>query len=509
MRCGEHELMWRQLLGSPARGGTLLQVQLRTALVNAMLDGRLPPGLRLPSGRDLAALTGVSRNTVVLVYERLVSDGYLEARPRDGFYVCGSIDRADVARVGGAHAGGRPDWHARVRLAQDTFRWLDRPAGWEKFRYPFVYGQFDPKLFPLAHWRECSRRALEGAAVEHWAHDGTNGDSAELVDQLIRRVLPRRGIAATPDQILLTLGTQHGLYLLAELFAHDGTMVGVEDPGYMDARNIFAHRGATIVPLPVDGQGVACSASLAACDYVYCTPSHQCPTGTTMSTERRLALLENASRHDQVIVEDDYDPETQYVGQPLPALKAIDKNERVIYLGSLSKLLSPGLRIGYVVASAPVIERLRVIRRLMIRQVPGNNQIAAARFIEHGHYDRLLTVTRHTLGERAAALVDALRRHLPDARFAEPHGGSALWLRLAGRPDMVALRAACIAERLLYDPGEPFFHGAMTEPHLRVGFSSIPVERIEPGMRLFARIVQRCADRVPARSMPAAAREPA
>ncbi len=500
MRNGEHELMWRQLLAAPAPEGALLQVQLRTALVGAMLDGRLPPGLRLPSGRELAVLAGVSRNTVVLVYERLVSDGYLEARPRDGFYVCDAIDRADVARVGAAQAAREPDWQARSVVRQDAFRWLDRPAGWQKFRYPFVYGQFDPQLFPLAHWRECSRRALEVTAVEHWAQDGAGGDAPALIDQLIRRVLPRRGIAATPDQILLTVGTQHGLYLLAELFLREGVRIGVEDPGYMDARNIFGHRRASVVPLALDAHGVACTPALAECDYVYCTPSHQCPTGATMSTERRLALLEHAARHDQVIIEDDYDPETQYHGQPLPALKAIDKNDRVIYLSSLSKLLSPGLRIGYVVAPAPVIERLRVIRRLMVRQVPGNNQVAAALFIEQGHYDRLLTLTRHTLGERAGVLVEALRRHLPDAGFAEPHGGSALWLRLAGQPELGALRAACIAERLVYDPGEPFFHGALPEPRLRLGFSSIPVERIAPGIEIFARLVRQSTRRVGARA---------
>ncbi|CAG9209540.1 GntR family transcriptional regulator [Paraburkholderia tropica] len=500
MQCDEHELMWRQLLSSPAPGGTLLQARLRTALVGAILDGRLPPGLKLPSGRDLAVLAGVSRNTVVLVYERLVADGYLEARARDGFYVCSAIDRADVAHVGGAQASGRPDWQTRTARLQESFRWLDRPSGWEKFRYPFVYGQFDPSLFPLAHWRECSRRALEVAAVEHWAQDSTGGDAAALVDQLIRRVLPRRGIAATPDQILLTLGTQHGLYLLADLFAREGTRIGVEDPGYMDARNIFAHRRAQIVSLPVDAQGVAYTPALAECDYVYCTPSHQCPTGVTMSTERRLALLEHATRHDQIIIEDDYDPETQYVGQPLPALKAIDKSDRVIYLSSLSKLLSPGLRIGYIVAPASVIERLRVIRRLMVRQVPGNNQIAAALFIEHGHYDRLLTQTRQTLGARAGAIGDALRRHLPDACFEQPRGGSALWLRVPEHTDLAALRAASIAEKLIYDPGEPFFHGAMTQPHLRLGFSSIPIERIEPGVQTLARLVRQCMRRAGARA---------
>ncbi|MDE1179101.1 PLP-dependent aminotransferase family protein [Paraburkholderia sp.] len=487
----EHDLMWRQLLPVPERGSAPLQVQLRTALVNAILDGRLPAGLRLPSGRELAVLADVSRNTAVLVYERLVADGYLEARARDGFYVCDAIGRAEVAPVVGSGTPHQPDWHARTAPTGDALRWLDRPAGWQKFRYPFVYGQFDPKLFPLSDWRECSRQALDVASVESWAQDGAHGDSARLIEQLIRRVLPRRGIAATPDQILLTMGTQHGLYLLSELFAKPGTVFGVENPGYMDARNIFARSGARVAPLPVDEFGVERSPELAHCDYIYCTPSHQCPTGVTMSTDRRLALLDHAARHDQVIFEDDYDPETQYVGQPLPALKAIDRCDRVIYLSSLSKLLSPGLRLGYVVGPAPVIDRLRVIRRLMIRHAPGNNQVAAALFIEQGHYDRLLNQTRQTLSKRAAALIDAVRRYLPDAVFCDPHGGSSAWVKLPGHPDMSALRAACIAQGVLFDPGEPFFYDTMREPYIRLGYSSIPVERIEPGVRELAKLVER------------------
>jgi GntR family transcriptional regulator / MocR family aminotransferase len=493
VRQGEYELMWRQLLPQKlhARDGSPLQVQLRTALVNAILDGRLPVGLRLPSGRELAVLASVSRNTVVLVYERLVADGYLEAKPRDGYFVSNGVERAQVRKVHARDIPDPPDWSARIarnEAALRALRWLDRPDGWRRFRYPFVYGQFDPRLFPLSDWRECSRQALEVGAVEAWGQDGQGSDSPLLIDQLIRRVLPRRGIAATPDQVLLTLGTQHGLYLLGELFAQQGATVGVEDPGYMDARNIFARRGATIQPLPVDGGGVCVSEALASCDYVYCTPSHQCPTGMTMSTDRRVTLLDHAARHDQVIFEDDYDPETQYVGQPLPALKAIDKSDRVIYLSSLSKVLAPGLRLGYVVAPTPVIAKLRELRRLMLRQAPGNNQLAAALFIQQGYYDRLLHQTRDTLTARAIAVMDALRRHVPGARFDAPQGGSSIWLHLPGRFDALALRAACIAQGVLFDPGEPFFHGAMPGQYVRIGVSSIPLERIEDGIRVFGRI---------------------
>ncbi|MEN3111262.1 PLP-dependent aminotransferase family protein [Uliginosibacterium paludis] len=479
------ELMWRQLLLPLERGSTPLQLQLRSRLVNAMLDGRLAAGLRLPSGRELAAWAGLSRNTVVLVYDRLVEEGHLESRQREGYFVRGSFGREAPRALASTAAPAAPDWSRHLGPAA-PFRWLDRPAGWQTLPYPFVFGQFDASLFPLAEWRECSRQALQAQALPDWAHDIPGNDCPELIEQLIHRVLPRRGIAATPGQILLTLGTQHGLYLLGELFGRPGCRLGVENPGYMDVRNIFGRFGGDILPLPVDSEGLQIGPALAGCRYLYCTPSHQCPTGVTLSTERRLALLAHAAEHDQIVFEDDYDPETQYQGQPLPALKAIDRADRVIYLGSFSKLLSPGLRLGYVVAPTEVIERLRVLRRLMVRQAPGNNPLAAAFFIREGHYDRLLQNTRNALAERAGLLVAALRRHLPEARFTPPQGGSGLWLALPGTADPGALREAAFRRGVLYDPGEPFFQQPAASTCLRLGFSSIRPAAIDAGIRELA-----------------------
>ncbi|CAG9265554.1 GntR family transcriptional regulator [Paraburkholderia unamae] len=480
--------MWRQLLKLDRSPGTALQIQLRSSLANAILDGRLPDGLRLPSSRDLARILDISRNTVLLVYERLVAEGHLESRTREGHFVRATIKRTGVAPLAAEPVSRLPAWERHFRQP-GTFRWLDRPSGWQKYRYAFVYGQFDPKLFPLSDWRECNRLALEVGAVRNWGQDDVDGGSGMLIDQLIRTVLPRRGISARPEEVMLTMGTQHGLYMLSKLLCTPGRVVGVEDPGYMDARNIFSHDGARIVALPVDEEGLSMTPTLGACQFVYCTPSHQCPTGVTMSTQRRLELLDHASRYDQLIIEDDYDPETQYVGQPLPALKAIDKCDRVIYLSSLSKLLSPGLRVGFIVAPAVVIERLRELRRLMIRQVPGNNERTAALFIRHGHYDRLLHNTRESLRQRAGLLTHALRETLPDLTFREPQGGASLWVTLPGQIDQRALFGACSASGLLFDPGEPFFHEPSHPPCVRLGFSVIDAERIVPGVEEFARHV--------------------
>ena len=492
IRAGKHDLMWRQLLPKARRNDEPLQVQLCTAFVTAILDGRLPAGARLPSGRDLAQLTGVSRNTAVLVYERLSAEGYIESRLRDGFFVSGDIPPTQIAEDHAPAPSAQPDWSQRLKSQGEGLFWADRPTVWRRVRYPFVYGQFDPRQFPLSQWRQCTRQANELKAVDRWWQEGEDVGSAQLIDQLIRRVLPRRGIAATRDQVLLTLGRQQSFYLLARLLVRDGARIGFEDPGFMDPRNVFAYNGAQVVPLPVDEQGVMPTADYEHCDYLYCTPCYQCPTGVALSPERRATLLTMAAQYDQVIIEDDDDPETQYDGLPLPALKAQDRNDRVIYLSSLSKLLSPGLGIGYIVAPSPVIEQLRQLQRMMIRQIPGNNQVTAALFIQQGHYDRLLQQARQKLSQRAASITQALRTCLPQAQFITPAGGATLWLRLPHCHDLTQLYMEGLAKGVLFDPGNAFYLDPATcsrNPAMRLGFGSIAMDAIVPGIEELSRVI--------------------
>ena len=180
------------------------------------------------------------------------------------------------------------------------------------------------------------------------------------------------------------MGAQHGLFLLATLLMDGGTTVGLENPGYVDARNIFASREARLKALAVDHGGLVVGRRLHGCDYLYVTPSHQSPTTVTMPLERRLALLEQAAKRNIVIIEDDYEFETNYVNEPCPALKSLDDNSRVIYVGSLSKTLFPGLRLGFMVGPKELIVQARALRRLMVRHAPNNNQRTAALFLSLG-----------------------------------------------------------------------------------------------------------------------------
>jgi len=490
--------MREQLFHLSGHPETTLQAQLREQLVSAILAGHIRPGGPVPSSRRLARQLGVSRNTVTLAYQHLVDDGYLVARERSGYYVS-----ADVL-AGRAPAPPRPcaatappDWQRRLHLRPAAQRNIAKPRNWHRYPYPFIYGQVDPALFPLAEWRECCREALSLAAMQGWARDRVDGDDPLLIEELRTRVLPRRGVWARPEEILVTVGAQQALYLLARLLVGASDTVGVEDPGYVDARNIFAIQTRRLRPLAVDADGLVVDARLGGCRYVYATPSHQSPTTVTMSLARRRALLDAAARHDLVIVEDDYESETNFVGEPTPALKSLDANERVIYVGSLSKTLAPGLRLGFMVAPAELIREARALRRLMLRHPPANNQRTVALFLARGCHDSLVRRLSHAYRERWQAMGRSLARHLPESARAPTFGGTSYWVRGPAGLDARALARRAMARGILIEPGDVHFMGGASAPRncFRLGFSSIPVDRIEPGIRELARLVHRMGGR--------------
>jgi GntR family transcriptional regulator/MocR family aminotransferase len=480
-----------QLFHLTKTGGASLQTRVREMMVRAVLDGHIPPGSAVPSCRQLARQLGVARNTVVLAYQRLVDEGYLRARPRSGYYVSEDIlaGRVDAAAPVSPGATDGTGWQPRLRRNPSGQRNIVKPQDWQRYPYPFIYGQLDLALFPLAEWRECSREALTAAAVRRWTRDSIDGDDPELVEQLRTRVLPRRGVWASTDEILVTLGAQHALFLLAELLLDTGTIVGIEEPGYTDARNIFAGKTEDLRRLVVDERGLVPGPAVDACDYVFVTPSHQHPTTVTLAMDRRAALLDRATEADFVVIEDDYESETNYVGEPMPALKSLDRSGRVLYLGSLSKTLAPGLRLGYLVAPAELIREARALRRLMLRHPPANNERAVALFLARGHHDSLVRRLHHAYKQRWQAMGDALARHLPESSRMPAFGGTAYWVQGPEGLDARALQREAEQHGILIEPGDIFFHqDAPPRNYFRLGFSSIPAERIEPGIRKLAEL---------------------
>jgi len=346
--------IWKALFADTANSGLNLQGRICRMMFTALVQGYLKPGMAVPSSRYLADQLGLGRNTVTIAYQQLVTEHILESRQRSGHFVHPSfqMDRSESKTV--TTTSKPTSWNSRFQLRPSTQRHLTKPIDWMNYAYPFIYGQPDVESFPGSAWRECSIKALSAKDASIWARDMTQqGDDLYLINAIRQHILPTRGILAQENEILLTVGSQHALYMLARLLMHGEHVVGMENPGYPDARNIFMLHTPHIVPLDVDREGVTLTHALD-CDYIYVTPGRQCPTGVTLSPSRRNKLLQLAEQQDSIIIEDEYDAQVLVQNTTIPALKSLDRHGRVVYIGSLSKPLAPGLRLGYIVAAPAV-----------------------------------------------------------------------------------------------------------------------------------------------------------
>jgi GntR family transcriptional regulator/MocR family aminotransferase len=475
-----------------------LQAQLRGQLASAIVSGAAPEGARLPSSRSLARTLAVSRNTVSLAYAQLLAEGLVTGRERSGLFVTEKL----AARPPGAGPTEMRQpkaglaWRPRLKARAARPAGFRCPPDWRRYPYPFVDGRFDVSAYPINDWREASRLALGARDVGEWSSDGGEADDAFLIEEIRTKILPRRGIEARPEEILVTQGVQQALYALCELLVDRRTRVAVEEPGYPDLRQMLRRRGAAIIHQPVDAQGLVVDERLAGADLIFVAPSHQFPTSATLSLDRRRALLEFARREDAVIVEDDIDADANYLEPGLPALKAIDGDGRVIYAAGLSRILSPALRLGFVVAAPELLDELRRLRRLLMRHPPMTSQRAAAFFLSLGHHDATLMRLARTFRERRMALRDALNHYLPqfvDVRLSE--GGTAVWVQ--GPPGLDVRRLAHEAARrgVLIEPVDAYFArpGPEASCAFRLGVTSLPLDRIRPGVAVLAEVVRALA----------------
>lgn len=497
-------IQWAQLFALPEQPALPLQGRLRLAVVQAILEGRLSSGAPLPSSRELAALLGLSRNTVTSAYLQLMDEGFLEARPRSGVFVAPnarplSAEQAEplVGQRGQrgqrGQPGQAPQWSSRVLRSLLDRPTLSKPVQWRAYAYPFVYGTYDPQLFPTEGFRECCARSLARSQLPHWTPDFETDDVPELIEQIRTRLLPKRGVFALKEEIIVTLGAQHACYLLADALFDERTRVGLEEPGHPHARNSFSLRGPRLVEVAVDGEGLVVDA-LPAVDYLFVTPSHQSPTTATLSLERRQWLLRKAELQDFVIIEDDYEAENLYEGTPMPALKSLDKTGRVIYVGSVSKSLSPALRLGYIVAPRALIGELRVIRHAMVRHPSAFLQHAYALFLSLGHHESHARRVNQAMQERLALAAQALREHLPDFDFTLPQGGASIWVRAPAWVDAAELSLMARSHGVLIEAGDVFFNKPPYPcPFFRLRLSSIAAGQIADGIRALGLAVEELA----------------
>ena len=463
-----------------------LQSQIRQKLVEAIQEGVFPPGRRLPSSRKLADQLDVARNTVVLAYQQLVDEGYLISRERSGLYVNEKVFEQRVASSPGTarNAAEESLWRGKIRTGATAGPEYTCPHNWQQYPYPFIDGQFDQSLYPVREWREASRLALGVRDINEWAGETGDVDDPMLIDEIRTKILPRRGIQARADEILITVGTQQALHLVTELLVDSTVQVGLEEPGYPGMRRLPERRGAPLLYQPVDREGIVVDQRLDVCQLVYVTPSHQAPTTVTMSMDRRRALLEKAQRHNMLVIEDDFDSESNYLGNPHPALKSIDTQGRVVYMSCLSKVLSPGLRLGFMVASRELVDAARRLRRLTVRHPPLNNQRTAAYFLSLGHYDTFLMHLHDTFRTRWIELRRALNYYLLHHVVMSPaQGGSSFWVRGPDDLDVKFLVKEAASRGVLIEPIDHYYATSKVPDNcFRMGITSIPHDRIRAGV---------------------------
>jgi GntR family transcriptional regulator/MocR family aminotransferase len=475
-----------------------LQNQIRQKLVDGILNGSFAPGMKLPSSRKLAQQLDVARNTVVATYQQLIADGYLVSRQRSGIFVNKEMLQTRVGHRDSASPAAKAEsaaWQRRVKDLPARRRNVHDQPNWCHYPFPFIDGKFDASLFPLAEWREASRLALSVADTSAWSAGSGDADDSLLIEQIRTKILTRRGIQADPDEILITMGTQNSLYLLSQLLADRSTTVAVEEPGNYEMRGLLHERGATVMAQAVDDGGVVVDASLAAVDVIYVTPSHQIPTAVTMPLARREALIQAASQHDFLIVEDDYECETNYLDYPLPALRSMDNEGRVIYVASFSNALAPGIRLGFIVANRDFIQRARELRRKVLNHPPLYNQRAAAYFLSLGHYDGLMLRLGRIFRARRTALRDALNnmRGIP-MEISPEVGGTTYWVRTPREFDVGNLTREAEKHGILIEPVEHYYAGAESADNcFRMGVTSLAEEKIRPGVERLVKLIRALA----------------
>jgi len=469
----------------PNASGTL-QLQIQQMIARGILSGRFRPGEKLPSTRALAKHLGLSRITITLAYTELLANDYLTSRGRSGYFVSETAPRPPRFEA-------EPDGHDRVDWSRAIGQRFtggvtpQKPQDWARFKYPFVYGQTDPKLFDHTNWRHCAVQALGQRDFASMTSDYYDQDDPQLIEFIARHTLPRRGISAKPEQILITLGAQNALWLATQVLLTQRRMAALEDPCYHALRDMLAQSRCRVVDIPVDQDGLPPERIPHETHVIFTTPSHQCPTTATMPMLRRRALLDRAREIDALIIEDDYEFEMSFLGPPSPALKSLDQDGRVIYVGSFSKSLFPGLRLGYLVGSEPFIREARALRASVLRHPPGHIQRTAAYFLSLGHYDALIRRISASLHRRRTVIESAIAEARLSIAGRGAFGGSSIWMRAPGGVDTSDLAARLAAKSVLIEPGASFFAGKdRPRNYYRLGYSSIPSARIARGIELIA-----------------------
>jgi GntR family transcriptional regulator/MocR family aminotransferase len=480
--------------------GVALAVQIAQGIADHVRNGRLRPGAPLPGTRELARTLGVHRNTVIAAYAELAAEGCVTARAARGTFVARELPDpsprrfTSAAGAAGAAAGAAPRDRRR-----SPYVLRDGPPSWLHFNsapeVPMVGNRLDLSLVPSAALARAYRRSLQrGRGLLGYADPRGHPRLRTAIADLL---VGTRAVPATADRVVVTRGGQMALALVARTLLAPGDVVAVEALGYRPAWQVMRDAGATLVPVPVDRGGldvdaIARIARRGRLRAVYCTPHHQYPTTVSLAPARRTALLALAQRHRFAIVEEDYDHEFHFDGRPLLPLASADPEGHVIYVGTLSKLFAPGLRVGYVVAPEQVAERVAVHRSYLDLCGDPALECAIAELFEEGEVQRHVRRVRRVYRARRDALVNALRQRLDGAvRFDLPGGGISIWCRLRRRVNVEAWAERCLNAGVRFRTARWFAFDEKPQPAFRLGFAALTEAQIEQSVRTMASELRR------------------
>jgi len=473
-------------------------VRIARAITDDIRRGRLRAGDALPGTRTLASSLGVHRNTVLAAYRELFAEGWIASEKARGTFVAVEIPDAQPRRFSAKAAlareiAARPGYDVVGPVARERGAGPLALAAEARMRVPLPPrraasiakvtvmtlggGVPDVRLVPTSELARALRRVLRRNAIEVLSYGDAEGPLA-LRRAVAKMVAATRGVAASEDHVLVARGSQMGVDLVARTLLSPGDVVAVEALGYRPAWEALRASGATLVPVPVDGHGMDVGAlerlaSEQPIRGVYVTPHHQFPTTVTLAPARRLRLLDLAREKRFWVLEDDYDHEFHYEGRPVLPLASADVHGVVVYVGTLSKVLAPGMRIGFVVAPVPVIERLAATRRLVDRQGDHLLATAIAELVEEGELQRHIRRAKRIYSERRARLASLLEAHLGGIlSFELPTGGTAIWARVASDVPVDAWATRALDEAaLILQPARQFAFDGKSRSFLRVGFA--------------------------------------
>ncbi|HLO77415.1 MAG TPA: PLP-dependent aminotransferase family protein [Magnetospirillum sp.] len=482
-------------------GSLTFQDQLYRQIRDGILSGRIPRGFKLPSSRDLAHDLSISRNTVTLAFAWLINEGYLESRTGAGTFVSRILPEEALGitheTTGGALAGGagRDNVRPPILFRSPAPAMIDRSK--PRPSIDFWYGRLDHRHFPLKIWRRLVMENLSraGPNLSDYANPAGN---PELRAAIAEHLGATRGMRVTAERIIITAGAQEGVNLLARLLVGPGTRVAVEDPGYQAAATVLQSHGAELCPIQVDEGGLDVEelGALSGVSLLHVTPSHQFPSGATMPLERRVALLGWARLAGAYIIEDDYDSDFRYDGPPLASLAGLDGNDRVIYLGTFSKSVGAGLRLGYLVLPPELVGPATAAKSLGSYGQAWLDQAILCDFIRTGAYGRHLRRLRQAYRRSRDALAGAMRLHFGNdvGIHGQDAGMHIMWTLPDGSADALAVAAAAAKRGVGIYPfpavgAVEYGPRGMACRNLVLGYSSLSPAEIRAGIAQLAAVV--------------------